>query len=279
MRYLRGDLRFRIFLLVLLTILLGILLTIYTAIPNQSHGPWVLLLIWVSYLAGVWVGGDILIRKSANTNQSMQLYKQMESQIEQLRALGTHNSNLEGWTRALALRDWETEGHSQRVAEMVLRLSRAMSVGEPTLIHIRRGALLHDIGKLSIPDSILLKPGPLNAEESSLIRRHPIIAYEMLAPVAYLRPALDIPYCHHEKWDGTGYPRGLKGEQIPLAARIFAVVDVWDALLSDRPYRKGWPKDKTRAYILEQAGSHFDPRVVDAFLTLLAADENAVRSE
>ncbi len=190
-----------------------------------------------------------------------------------------YNSTLEGWSRALDLRDRETEGHSQRVAEIASRLARAMSLNEPDLVHIRRGALLHDIGKLGIPDSILLKPGPLDEEEMDMIRKHPEIAYEMLSPITYLHPALDIPYCHHEKWDGSGYPRGLKGEQIPLAARIFAVADVWDALLSDRPYRKGWPEEKARAYILEQAGRHFDPQVVGVFFALLSAEENARQAE
>jgi putative nucleotidyltransferase with HDIG domain len=186
-----------------------------------------------------------------------------------------YDSTLEGWSHALDLRDQETQGHSRRVAELTLRLARAMSVDEPDLVHIRRGALLHDIGKLGIPDYILLKPGPLNEEELEMIRKHPTIAYEMLAPIAYLRPALDVPYCHHEKWNGSGYPRGLRGEEIPLSARIFAVVDVWDALLSDRPYRKRWSGKKTRAYLQKQAGHHFDPRVVDVFISLLDRDENA----
>jgi putative two-component system response regulator len=134
------------------------------------------------------------------------------------------------------------------------------------MVHIYRGALLHDIGKVGVPDSIVLKPGPLTEDEWVIMRKHPQYAYDMLSPIAYLRPALDIPYCHHEKWDGTGYPRGLKGEQIPLAARIFAVVDVWDALISDRPYRKAWQKAKARQYIQEQAGLYFDPQVVRAFL-------------
>jgi putative nucleotidyltransferase with HDIG domain len=185
-----------------------------------------------------------------------------------------YDSTLEGWSRALDLRDRETEGHSQRVAEITLRLARAMSVEEADLVHIRRGALLHDIGKLGIPDNILLKPGPLSEDEKTLIQKHPAIAFEMLVPIAHLRPALDIPYCHHERWDGSGYPRGLKREQIPLAARIFAVVDVWDALTSDRPYRKRWSKEKARVYIQEQAGHYFDPRVVDAFISLLDRDEN-----
>ncbi len=185
-----------------------------------------------------------------------------------------YDSTLEGWSRALELRDRETRGHSQRVAEITLRLARAMAVPEQDLIHIYRGALLHDIGKLGISDSILLKAGSLTEEEGDLIREHPTKAFEMLAPIAYLQPALDIPYCHHEKWNGSGYPRGLKGEDIPLAARIFAVVDVWDALTSDRPYRKAWSRAEALAYIEEQAGEHFDPQVVDAFLSLMDDEES-----
>lgn len=179
-----------------------------------------------------------------------------------------YDATIEGWSRALDLRDKETEGHSQRVTEITLCLARAMGASEAELVHIRRGALLHDIGKMGIPDNILLKPGPLSEEEWEIMRLHPLYAYEMLSPIIYLRPALDIPYCHHEKWDGTGYPRGLKGDQIPLAARIFAVVDTWDALHSDRPYRPGWPEYKVREYIREQAGTHFDPKVVDAFIKM-----------
>jgi HD-GYP domain-containing protein (c-di-GMP phosphodiesterase class II) len=148
-----------------------------------------------------------------------------------------------------------------------------MGISEQEQVHIRRGALLHDIGKLGIPDHILLKDGKLTEEEWAKMRRHPTFALEMLMPISYLRPALDIPYCHHEKWDGTGYPRGLKGEQIPLAARIFAVVDVWDALTSDRPYRSAWSKEKTLEYIREQSGRHFDPRVVEVFLETIVSNE------
>jgi HD-GYP domain-containing protein (c-di-GMP phosphodiesterase class II) len=144
-----------------------------------------------------------------------------------------------------------------------------MGVEEADLVHIRRGALLHDIGKMGIPDSILLKPGPLTEDEWIIMRKHPVYALELLSPIAYLRPALDIPYAHHEKWDGTGYPRGLKETQIPLAARIFAVTDVWDALTSDRPYRPAWAPEQALAYIREQAGRHFDPAVVEAFLRVV----------
>jgi HD-GYP domain-containing protein (c-di-GMP phosphodiesterase class II) len=180
-----------------------------------------------------------------------------------------YDATLEGWSRALEMRDRETSGHSHRVTETTLRLAKAMGVNETDLVHIHRGALLHDIGKLGIPDSVLLKPGPLNDEEKKMIQKHPTIAFEMLAPIAHLRPALDIPYSHHEKWDGSGYPLGLIGENIPLSARIFAVVDVWDALTSDRPYQKAWPVAEVLAYIREQSGKHFDPEVVDAFLSVL----------
>jgi PAS domain S-box-containing protein len=177
-----------------------------------------------------------------------------------------YDATIEGWSHALDLRDKETEGHTLRVTEMTLKLAQAMGIHDEELIHIRRGSLLHDIGKMGVPDRILLKPDKLTEDEWVSMRKHPGFAYDMLVPVAYLRPALDIPYCHHEKWDGTGYPRGLKGDLIPMAARIFAVVDVWDALLSDRPYRAGWKNDDVLKYIKEQSGKHFDPRVVDVFL-------------
>jgi putative nucleotidyltransferase with HDIG domain len=172
----------------------------------------------------------------------------------------------------LDLRDRETEGHTQRVTETTLRLARSLGIVESDLVHIRRGSLLHDIGKMGVPDHILLKPDKLSQEEWVTMRKHPVHAFEMLSPIAFLRPALEIPYCHHEKWDGSGYPRGLREAQIPLAARIFAVVDVWDALRSDRPYRPAWPDDKVIAHIQEQSGSHFDPLVVAAFLEMLEAD-------
>lgn len=180
-----------------------------------------------------------------------------------------YDASLEGWSRALDLRDKETQGHSQRVTDMTIELARSMGVQEDEIPHIRRGALLHDIGKIGIPDSILLKAGPLTEEEWVVMRRHPDYAFEMLRHTEFLQRSLDIPYCHHEKWDGTGYPRGLRGEQIPLAARIFAVVDVWDALQSDRPYRPAWPVEKVLAHIESRAGTHFDPVVTAAFRTLV----------
>ncbi len=177
-----------------------------------------------------------------------------------------YDATIEGWSRALDLRDEETEGHTRRVTDVTMRLARHFGLGEAQLAQVRWGALLHDIGKMGVPDRILLKPGPLTDEEWAVMRQHPTLAYEMLSPVRYLRSALDIPYSHHEKWDGTGYPQGLKGEQIPLTARIFAVVDVWDALRSDRPYRPAWPEEKVIEHLRSLAGTHFDPQVVKVCL-------------
>ena len=186
-----------------------------------------------------------------------------------LELAASYDATIEGWSKALDLRDRETEGHTKRVAEMTIRLARAIGVPEKEILHIQRGALLHDIGKMGVPDNILLKPDKLTDEEWEIMRKHPVFAYEMLSPIAYLQPALDIPHCHHEKWDGTGYPRGLKGEEIPLVARIFTIVDVWDALTSDRPYRPAWTKERALNYVKEQSGKHFDPQVVSAFLNLI----------
>ena len=184
-----------------------------------------------------------------------------------------YDATIEGWSRALDLRDKETEGHTQRVTKLTMHLAQQMGIPDNELIHIRRGALLHDIGKLGVPDHILLKSEALTEPEWEIMKKHPVFAYELLSPIHYLKSAaIDIPYCHHEKWDGRGYPRGLKGEQIPLAARIFTIVDVWDALTSDRPYRKAWSKKKTQAYLSEQAGKYFDPKVVEVFLKLSAAE-------
>ena len=192
-----------------------------------------------------------------------------------LELAAAYEATLEGWARALDLRDWETEGHSRRVTDLTVRLARMMGMSEADCVHIRRGALLHDIGKMGIPDRILLKPAALSPEEWDIMQRHPTYARELLAPIEYLRPALDIPYCHHEKWDGTGYPRGLKGEAIPLAARLFAAVDIWDAVRSDRPYRPAWPTQKAREHLAALAGTHLDPKVATAFLELLASLEGA----
>lgn len=193
---------------------------------------------------------------------------------------GLQNSNAEliqaydetiaGWSRALDLRDHETEGHTQRVTELTMRMAKLLKISEEEIDHIRRGALLHDIGKLGVPDHILLKTSELTNEEWLTMRKHPQSAYELLHPIAYLQPALDIPYNHHERWDGSGYPRGLNGEEIPLSARIFAIIDVYDALCSDRPYRKAWPKAKAIEYIRDQAGKDFDPKIVEVFINMIS---------
>lgn len=185
-----------------------------------------------------------------------------------------YETTLAGWARALDLRDHETEGHSQRVTDLTVRLARAMGIADAALVHIRRGALLHDIGKMGIPDSVLLKPAPLTEQEWTMMRRHPTYALQLLEPISYLQPALEIPYSHHEKWDGSGYPCGMKGDTIPLAARIFAVADIWDAIRSNRPYRPAWPEDKALAHIVSLAGSHLDPRVVEVFIDVIRTVSN-----
>lgn len=220
---------------------------------------------WMEFL-------DALATQAAIAIESAALFENLQRSSAEL-ALA-YESTLEGWSQALDLRDRETEGHSQRVTEMTVQLARAMGMSEADITQARRGALLHDIGKMGIPDSVLLKAGPLTEDEWQLMRRHPEYAYQLLSPIEYLRPALDIPYGHHERWDGSGYPKGLREEQIPLAARIFAVADVWDALRSDRPYRPGWPEGKARDYIREQSGKLFDPKVVAAFLALTATDRS-----
>ena len=181
-----------------------------------------------------------------------------------------YDATIEGWSKALDLRDRETEGHALRVTEMTVQLADTLGISPTDLVHIRRGALLHDIGKMGVPDSILNKPGPLTEEEWAIMHRHPDFALDMLSPISYLRQALDIPYGHHERWDGSGYPRHLPGDQIPIAARIFAVVDVWDALISDRPYRKAFTREAAVEFIRKNSGEQFDPRVVEAFLRMLA---------
>ncbi|HLE28568.1 MAG TPA: GAF domain-containing protein [Anaerolineales bacterium] len=214
---------------------------------------------WLEFLSALAAQAAIAIDNAL-------LFAGLQRSNEELAS--AYDTTLAGWSKALELRDQETKGHTERVTEMTLRLARAMGLSGEKLEHVRRGALLHDIGKMGIPDNILLKPGKLTDEEWEIMRQHPVYAYNLLLPIAYLRPALDIPYCHHEKWDGTGYPRGLPGEQIPLAARIFAVADVWDALCSDRPYRAAWPAEKVREHIRASAGTHFDPKVVEVFLKL-----------
>jgi HD-GYP domain-containing protein (c-di-GMP phosphodiesterase class II) len=173
---------------------------------------------------------------------------------------------LESWVRSLDIRDEENEGHTRRVIGMTLNLAKASGVDSGEWTNIRRGALLHDIGKIGVPESILNKPGPLTEHEWEIMRRHPALAFDLLSPIEVLHSALDIPWCHHEFWDGSGYPRGLKRDQIPLAARIFSVVDVWDSLTSSRPFRLPWQPERVKGYLLERAGTQFDPQIVDLFI-------------
>jgi putative two-component system response regulator len=196
---------------------------------------------------------------------------EQRKQLERLHAelLISYRRTIEGWADALDLRDKETEGHTRRVMEKSADFAKAAGIsGEKELEDIRMGALLHDVGKLGVPDAILLKPGKLTDEEWVVMRKHPVYAYKWLSPIAFLRDAIQVPYCHHEKWDGSGYPQGLRGLEIPLYARIFAIVDVWDALGSDRPYRAALPKAEVLAYIRKEAGSHFDPELAKIFLDM-----------
>ncbi|HSJ87953.1 MAG TPA: HD domain-containing phosphohydrolase [Anaerolineales bacterium] len=212
---------------------------------------------WLDFL-------NILAGQAALAVDNATLFENLQASNQKL--IRAYDTTIEGWSRALDLRDKETEGHTQRVTEMTIHLARHFAFSEEELLHIQRGALLHDIGKMGVPDNILLKLEPLTEEEWIIMRQHPQYAYDLLKPITFLARALEIPYCHHEKWDGTGYPSGLKGEEIPLTARIFAVVDVWDALRSDRSYRLAWSKEDALAYIREQSGKHFDPSVVEIFL-------------
>ncbi|HSL44258.1 MAG TPA: HD domain-containing phosphohydrolase [Anaerolineales bacterium] len=196
-----------------------------------------------------------------------QLYKKAQDAIINLTK--AYDATLQGWSRMLDMRDHATDEHTQRVADLTVALATRMGIPEAELAHIRRGALLHDIGKMGIPDAILQRPAILSEAEWPIMRTHPEKAYQVLSQIEFLGPALDIPYCHHERWDGTGYPRKLKGEEIPMAARLFAVVDVFDALTSDRPYRKAWSEEKALAYLQEQSGKSFFPPAVKAFVEMI----------
>jgi putative nucleotidyltransferase with HDIG domain len=195
------------------------------------------------------------------------LFNDLEAANAEL--IRSYDATIEGWSLALELRNQETQGHSHRVTDLTVEIARKLGISEVELIHVRRGALLHDIGKMAIPDSILLKPEKLSSTEMDVMKQHPVFAFRLLSPISFLQPAIDIPYCHHEKWDGSGYPRGLKGKEIPLSARIFSLVDVWDALCSDRPYRKAVAESDVLKYIYEISGSHFDPGIVPVFLELV----------
>lgn len=219
--------------------------------------------------------GDLRVKiKSPGRDEVGMLSQSFNTMVDslnrsQLALLDTYNKTIEGWARAMDLRDHETEGHSRRVADQCVLLAGQLGYSGVALEHIRRGALLHDIGKIAVPDSVLLKPGKLTEDERQQMRQHPIYAQSFIGEIEFLRPAMDIPISHHEKWDGSGYPKGLRGEEIPFPARIFAVVDVWDALTSERPYRKAAPPNEVMAYIEKESGRHFDPKVVKAFKTLM----------
>jgi len=214
---------------------------------------------WLNFLESLSLQAAIAIDNAT-------LFRDIQRSHDEL--VLAYDTTLEGWARALEFRDRETKGHTDRVVEMTLRMASAMGISEEDQVHVRRGALLHDIGKMSTPDSVLFSESRLTEEERRMMERHPQYAFDLLSPIRYLRPALDIPYCHHEKWDGSGYPRGLKGEQIPLPARIFAVVDVWDALLNERRYHPAMPREDVREHLKSLAGSHFDPEVVEVFLRI-----------
>jgi putative two-component system response regulator len=236
-----------------------------------------------SLLTGLKAGADDFITKPFDRFElrarligitRLNRYHKLAEERQKLRDVHTelmeaYEETIAGWSRAMDLRDRETEGHSQRVTDLTLKMAKMFGMSDEELVQVRRGALLHDMGKLGIPDAILQKQDKLNEEELQTMRKHPQFAYDLLNPIEYLRGALAIPFCHHEKWDGTGYPRGLKGDEIPVAARLFAVVDVWDALTSDRSYRAAWKKEEALEYIREQSGKHFDPQVVDLFFKVI----------
>ena len=224
--------------------------------PLSPDADWIEFLETLAGEAAIAVENAVLLKELQRTNFELTL---------------AYNTTIEGWSRALDLRDRDTEGHTQRVTDAAVKLARRLGFSEAELVHVRRGAVLHDIGKMAIPDSILLKPGPLTPEEWDIIRQHPRFAYELLSPIPYLGPALDIPHYHHERWDGSGYPHSLKDNQIPLPARLFSVVDVYDALTSHRPYRPAWKPDDAIAYISNQRGKHFDPEVAGEYLQMLTA--------
>ncbi|MBN2045257.1 MAG: GAF domain-containing protein [Anaerolineales bacterium] len=229
--------------------------------PNEE---WTDLLNTLSTQAAIAIENDNLFSSLKRSNEEL---------------VSAYDRTLEGWAYALELRDRETIGHSRRVTELTMRLARRLGLSGADLANIRRGTLLHDIGKMGLPDSVLLKKGPLTKDEEKQMQKHPELAFQMLSPIPYLKPALEIPYYHHEKWDGSGYPHGLAGEEIPLAARIFAVVDVWDAVVFDRPYREAWTKQDAYEYIREQAGKHFDPKIVEVFLDIIKPELSATDLE
>ena len=217
----------------------------------QPESDWLNFLNMIAGQAAIAVDSSRMFRDLQRTNVELSM---------------AYDATIEGLSRALDLRDKETEEHTERVSETTVKLAAQLGVADANLVHIRRGAILHDIGKVAIPDRILFKPGPLAEDEWNVMRRHPGIAVDLLSSVSYLTPALEIPHWHHEKWDGTGYPDHLQGETIPYSARLFALVDVYDALTSNRPYRGAWSKQDTLNYIESQSGTHFDPAIVPKFV-------------
>lgn len=271
----------RVFRVAITYIVLAVLWVLVTDYFLQSSVTDVRALTWFQNYKGVafvlFSGGLVYLLLSREVNQRERKWKEYLRDREQLLREVQRNHDelerayeetIEGWARAIEMRNREVKDHSLRVTELVLRLGQAMGLDEETLSHMRRGSLLHDIGKMNVPDAILMKEGPLSPSERELIEKHPDWAYEMLAPVTYLQEALEIPRFHHERWNGTGYPNRLKGEEIPLPARIFSVVDVWDALTSDRSYRGAMDPQEAMDYIRSQAGIAFDPQVVEAFVRL-----------
>jgi putative nucleotidyltransferase with HDIG domain len=217
---------------------------------------------WLNFL-------NIISGQTAIAVDSAMMFRELQKSNLELSM--AYNATIDAWSRTLDLRDKETEGHTRRVTDITMKLARSMGLGDADLIHIQRGATLHDIGKVAIPDRILFKPGPLDQDEWVTMREHPQYAVKLLSPIKYLEHAVEIPHWHHEKWDGSGYPDKLGGEEIPLSARLFALVDVYDALTSDRPYRTAWPKKDAVEYIECQSGKHFDPHIVPEFLSLVNA--------
>lgn len=259
------------------------------SIPEIAEAPIILVTSLDDYesrLTGLRAGADDFVNKPYNSVElfarlqtilRLNRYRRIAEQQSELKTLNqelliAYDKTIEGWSQALDLRDKETEGHTQRVTNLVVRFARTIGFSNSDLEHVRRGALLHDVGKLGIPDVILHKPGKLTEEEWLVMRMHPVYAYQWLSSIKFLEPALDIPYAHHEKWNGSGYPRGLAGNEIPIAARLFALVDVWDALRSDRPYRNAMPKSEVLEYIRNNSGIHFDPSLVDVFMELIKDD-------
>jgi putative two-component system response regulator len=242
-----------------------------------------------SLMTGIQAGADDFLSKNIDglellarvqTITRLNRYRRIMEQQDKIEKAHqelviSYEKTIEGWVNAIDIRDQETEGNSARLIELTLKFAQKAGIPQGQMEHIRRGTLLHDVGNMGIPDQILLKHGKLTEEEWAVVRKHPVNAHEWLSAIEYLGPALDIPYCHHEKWDGSGYPRGLRGEEIPLEARLFAIVDVWVALISRRPFRAAWSRSEALNYIKQNSGTHFDPALVEIFLSLMNIEKDA----